>query len=348
MTKIEWATLGLRRGVTWNPIRAKNTVTGKRGWHCERVSEACRNCYAERLNAKPGDTGGTGLPYKPGHRLNGEIEVYLDEKTLLAPLHWKSPRGIFPCSMTDIFGEWVPDEWLDRIFAVMALCPQHRFAVLTKRPKRMRNYIGMRACDWLVVLPEAFGPGDLQITKHQVVARLGKTTPEHRALYHVDTPVSWPLPNVYFGVTAEDQLRADECIPDLLATPAAVRFVSIEPMLGEIHLDQIQIIDEGEEDTINALTGEQFSNRTGCEVTEHPALDWIIVGGESGPGARDNNFEANARSVLAQCRAAGVAFFGKQNVRKRQLPSDLDIKEFPEGGGAGAPSNATRTTFKRK
>ncbi len=141
MTKIEWAGLGLPKGVSWNPIRARNAETGKRGWHCEHVSEACRNCYAEAQNMKQGDTGGTGFAYKPGHRESGDIEYYLDEATLLQPLHWRAPRGVFVCSMSDLYGDWVPDEWLDKIHAVEALCPQHRFAHLTKRPKRMREYI---------------------------------------------------------------------------------------------------------------------------------------------------------------------------------------------------------------
>lgn len=332
MSKIEWATLGLPKGVTWNPIRARNAQTGKRGWHCEKVSPACEHCYAESLNAKAGDTGGTGLPYKPGHRQNGDTEIYFDEKTLLQPLSWRAPRGVFVCSMTDVFGDWVKDEWLDRIFAVIALCPQHRFALLTKRPKRMRDYIGTRAGDWMIVLPEAFGPGELPITKHHVVARLGETTPEHRALYHVDAPVCWPLPNVWLGVTAEDQQRADERIPDLLATPAAVRFVSIEPMLGPVDLTRVDggsIDPEAKGIKVDALRGGRLS-----KTPWH--LHWVICGGESGPDARPMN-PAWARSLRDQCEAAGVAFFAKQLHIDGKLVKDMDrfpehlrVREFPE------------------
>lgn len=248
MTKIEWATLGLARGVTWNPIRARNAATGKRGWHCEHVSEACRNCYAESLNMKAGDTGGTGLPYKPGHRQESasgragperaaKAEIYLDEKTLLQPLSWRAPRGVFVASMTDIFGDWVKDEWLDRIFAVMALCPQHRFAVLTKRPKRMREYVSGNPSKipFLGRMPlerihiEAAGHMEGDGGFMDEIKRVANPY----SLY-LDRP--WPLPNVWLGVTAEDQTRADERIPDLLATPAAVRFVSCEPLLGPIDL----------------------------------------------------------------------------------------------------------------
>src|SRR6185295_1326030 len=113
-TKIEWT------DATWNPIRARNTKTGKTGWFCTHVSEGCANCYAERINVKPGATGGTGLPYKPGHLANGDVELFLDENTLTQPLRWRAPRMVFVCSMTDLFADFVPDEWLDRIFAVMA------------------------------------------------------------------------------------------------------------------------------------------------------------------------------------------------------------------------------------
>lgn len=310
MTKIEWATLGLARGVTWNPIRARNASTGKRGWHCERVSEACRNCYAEALNAKAGDTGGTGLPYKPGHRQNGDVEIYLDEKTLLQPLSWRAPRGVFVCSMTDIFGDWVKDEWLDRIFAVMALCPQHRFALLTKRPKRMREFIsgvpstipflGRMPLERVHIEAASHMEGDGGFMDE--IKRIANPY----SLY-LDRP--WPLPNVWLGVTAEDQQRADERIPDLLATPAAVRFVSIEPMLSGIDLTRIGISDRekaGQERGyyIDALAGHSQHGIS--------RLDWVITGGESSKDARGTPC-ALFRSIRDQCATARVAHFHKQN-----------------------------------
>src|SRR5258708_16196189 len=120
---IEWT------DATWTPIRAR---TDNVGWHCEHVSEGCRNCYAEGINRRLG----TGLSFKPALK----PALFLDEKMLLAPLKWKKPRTIFVCSMTDLFADFVRDEWIDRMFAVMALCPQHRFQVLTKRAQRMREY----------------------------------------------------------------------------------------------------------------------------------------------------------------------------------------------------------------
>ena len=146
-TGIEWT------DSTWNPIRARcweiqNDGSGKErvGWHCEHVSEGCRNCYAESINIRLG----TGFEFKPGNLrgkpgfYGGSIdrpEIFLDEKMLLAPLRWKKPRMIFVNSMTDTFADFVPDTMIDKMFAVMALCPQHTFQVLTKRSARMRKYM---------------------------------------------------------------------------------------------------------------------------------------------------------------------------------------------------------------
>ena len=116
---IEWT------DASWSSIRARNLATDKIGWHCEHASDGCKFCYAEGINKRLG----TGLAFKPGH-LTGpmaHLEIFLDEKMLLAPLRWKRPRMIFVCSMTDAFADFVKDEWLDRMFAVMALCPQHTF-----------------------------------------------------------------------------------------------------------------------------------------------------------------------------------------------------------------------------
>ncbi|WP_157096155.1 DUF5131 family protein, partial [Methylosinus sp. R-45379] len=235
MTKIEWAHAGLGRGKTWNPIRARDRRTGARGWHCEKVSPACANCYAERWNQRPG-IGGTGLAYRPGHR--ADVEHYLDEQTLLAPLRWKQPTGIFVCSMTDIFGDWVETEWLDKIFAIAALCPQHILIYLTKRSARMRAYMSDPRTPHRI----ARAIVDMWIAKQ--VAPDDNWPVE--SIGDIDMPDDiklrkWPLPNVWPGVTAEDQPRANERIPDLLATPAAIRFVSCEPLRGHINLRRIRI-----------------------------------------------------------------------------------------------------------
>lgn len=207
-THIEWT------DASWNPVRASRAEPGDeatplKGWHCEHVSEGCRNCYAEGVNHR----FGTDLAYKPGHR--GQLTHYLDDKVLLAPLRWKRPRRIFLSSMTDVFGAWVTDEMLDRILAVMALTPQHTYQVLTKRPERAREYLtGDR--------------GELKAAITVNSIRIKGVDPR---------PVQWPVPNVWLGTSVEEQRAADERIPHLRATPAAKRFLSCEPLLGPLELE---------------------------------------------------------------------------------------------------------------
>ncbi len=209
VTAIEWT------DATWNPIRARNRKNGKVGWHCVHVSEGCRNCYAEKINLRLG----TGLPFKPGHEK--DVEIFLDENILLQPLRWKKPRKIFFTSMTDAAGAFVPFWMLDKIFAVMALCPQHIFQVPSKRPERMRAYISdpdrhATVIDHWRQLP--------QRRKQRVTINRGGPV--------LATSFAWPLDNVWLGTSVEDQATADERIPHLLTTPAAIRFISAEPLLG--------------------------------------------------------------------------------------------------------------------
>lgn len=270
-SSIEWT------DATWNP------VTG-----CSVVSPGCTNCYAmglagTRLRNHPSRAGLT-IDTKAGPIWNGEVR--LNEQWLTQPLKWKRPRTIFVCAHGDLFHESVPDEWIDRVFAVMALAPQHTFQVLTKRAKRMREYIsanpGFRIRD------------AMQSIRRQSVIEM-----------------SWPLPNVWLGVSAEDQKRADERVPELLATPAAVRFVSAEPLLGPIHFGYLgwPNKESAKRTGYNALAGFFYENG---EITDRlPRLDWIIVGGESGPSARPMHPDW-PRAIRDQCAAVGVAFFFKQ------------------------------------
>ena len=282
-SSIEWT------DATWTPIRARNKAIGKIGWHCEHASPGCANCYSETFNEV---RLGTGLPFKPGHR--GDVEHFLDEKILTAPLHWRRPRRVFVCSMTDLFGDWVPDEWIDRVFALMFDAPQHTFQVLTKRSARMRAYMNDDGLQRRIV--------------KAISSRMG-FPPEHgeAAMFSRE----WPLPNVWLGVSAEDQRRADERVPDLLATPAAVRFVSAEPLLGPLHLGYLGWPNGTAErrNGWNSLLGWRYEN--GEVVERRRGLDWVIVGGESGPGARPMCPDW-ARSLRDQCAAAGVPFHFKQ------------------------------------
>ena len=181
---------------------------------------------------------------------------------------------IFVCAHGDLFHESVPDDWIDRVFAVMALSPQHTFQVLTKRAERMREYFAGNGA-YLRVL----GDGVERELRNAGIRWHGDNVDRHSQA--IAGATRWPLPNVWLGISAEDQARADERIPYLLATPAAVRFVSAEPLLGPVDLTQI--------------------NR----------LDWVIAGGESGPGSRPMHPDW-VRSLRDQCQAAGTAFFFKQ------------------------------------
>lgn len=275
-SKIEWT------DATWNPI------TG-----CTLVSEGCRNCYAARLAA-------TRLKHHPSRaglaRVNaaGEAkftgEVRLNRDWLYQPLQWKISRLIFVCAHGDLFHESVPDEWIDEVFVVMVRAWWHRFQVLTKRPERMREYISA-----FQLSPEADA-----ITKGGVHPRERGTRP----MFH---PELWPLPNVWLGVSVENQATADARIPHLLQTPAAIRFVSAEPLLGQVNLHWLHMVGTN---GLDSTTGEIEERETGRIITG-PRLDWVIVGGESGDGARPAHPDW-FRSLRNQCRRAGVAFHFKQ------------------------------------
>lgn len=460
MSKIEWCDRS-----DWNPIRG-----------CTRASEGCRNCYAEAIAAR---FSGPGQPWHgfaektaSGPRWTGKVELIEDRLTL--PLKWRKPAKIFTNSASDLFHESVPDEWIDRVFAVMALAPQHTFQCLTKRSGRMRDYCSSpsvtqriaQAMDalqvdiehdpnerwaeipgWEVyeastngrmrrggellapvlnslygrpsitlwkdnepttryvhscVLTAFRGPapegtearhrngdrqdnrlanlqwangstnqrdkvrhgsngGPAKLTREQAaeiraLRKSGKTQQSIADQFSVSRSLvsmiesrlvwpdalAWPLPNVWLGVTAEDQTRADERIPDLLATPAALRAVSVEPMLGPINLNSIDL--PGGDEEVLPL-GAKHLDRD--DYDGFAKLDWVIVGGESGPNARPMQVGL-ARSIVAQCRDARVPCFVKQlgsdpvwedgaflNLRHRkgatmsEWPADLHVQEIP-------------------
>jgi len=267
-SKIEWT------DATWNPIRG-----------CSRVSEGCRHCYAE---AVAGRFRGPGLAYEGLTQItngrpvwNGTIQFV--EEHLLDPLKWKRPRRIFVNSMSDLFHENVTDVMRDRIFAVMALAPQHTFQVLTKRPERMLAYLNAHNADIVIWA---------RMSDHNIGLGCARS--------------SWPLPNVWLGVSVENQRAADERIPLLLQTPAALRFLSLEPLLGPVNLRSLALPAHNDfavhECSIDALSF-LIDGRSG--------LGWAICGGESRPGARPMHPDW-ARALRDQCIAAGVPFFFKQ------------------------------------
>jgi protein gp37 len=283
---------------TWTPIQAIRRDTGKRGCACVKISPGCKNCYSETMQLRNLPTHGTGLEFTV---LNmAKLDIVINEEILLHPLKWKKPRMIFVCSQTDLFGEFVTDEQIDRVFAVMALCPQHTFQVLTKRADRMAAY---------------FGTGSAEIERAVEIKTAASLFPNYPALCEAADFMPWPYRNIWLGISAENQEWADKRIPDLLNTPAAKRFVSIEPLLGPVDASSVS----SGEYTINALRGEWLRyhppgiDHGGGEewIPGGPKLDWVIVGGESGHGARPCRVEW-IESIVDQCREAGVSCFVKQ------------------------------------
>lgn len=226
-TKIEWAHAGLGRGATLNPIRAISTRTLKQGWYCEKVSAACDNCYAERQNKKIGASGGTGLPYKPGHRK--DVTVFLHYPALAQMLRWREPRGIFWCSMTDLFGDFVTDETREAVLSYCLCAPRHRHLFLTKRPDRAADFLA----DWFkrVVARDAWIDHPAGAARLSDLAALD------------DLPMT--LPFLWIGATVEDQRRADERRPAMmkLAARGWTTFVSYEPALGPVDWSGWEFLD---------------------------------------------------------------------------------------------------------
>ncbi|MEO1145158.1 MAG: phage Gp37/Gp68 family protein [Cyanobacteria bacterium J06638_22] len=263
---------------TWNP------VTG-----CTKISPGCAHCYAADLARRFW-----------GNRQFSDIQFHEDR--LEQPLKRRKPTMWFVNSMSDLFHESIADEQLDQIFAVMALTPQHIYQVLTKRPERMLKYL---SDSWNADYPGYKTEYRVNGTADQIASKFGLTW---------ENVASLPLPNVWLGVTAENQSVADERIPLLLQTPASVRFLSCEPLLSSLRLDW--------------------------------KVDWVIIGGESGSKARKFRLEW-AIALAEQCKAADIPYFVKQMGSKptyagtaialegkgtdlSTLPSILQVREWPQ------------------
>jgi protein gp37 len=264
-----------KTGIEWTDA-TWNPVTG-----CSNVSPGCDHCYAEGI-ARRFD-GTKAYP-------NG-FDVTLRPERLDQPLRWQRSRRIFVNSMSDLFHADIPHDYIAGVFAVMAIAQRHTFQVLTKRPGRMRS-----------LLHDA----DFRSAVYRAVN--DRPIWERPDDGHVD---SWPLPNVWLGVSTENQKWADVRIPVLLDTPAAVRFISAEPLLGPIGLlgdpesPGPAIIRTGYESRTDYGTGTEWATE------DEVGIDWVIVGGESGPGARPMNADW-ARSLRDECNQADIAFLFKQ------------------------------------
>jgi protein gp37 len=338
-TSIQWT------DCTWSPLRARvkadaaeiarekgyaslaqiaEKMAGHVGPHCEHVSPGCENCYSGTNNHRCLPANGTGLPFD--RRSRDLVDGFIDEKILTQPLGWRTPRKVFVENQSDLFGEWVTDEQIDRVFAVMALTPHITYQVLTKRAGRM--------LDHMLRLARSIDPLE------RAARSLGYTFKFEGLEGGKFSILPWPLP-IWLGVSVENQATADERIPLLLQTPAAVRFVSYEPALGPVDFQRA-----AEPFFRDKTVIQEFKPLLG--------LDWVIVGGESGPGARPFDIEW-ARNTIAQCKTAGVACFVKQlgggpegSLRPKlypnrpiplldrkggdweEWPKDLRVRDFPE------------------
>jgi len=353
---------------TWNPVAG-----------CSIVSAGCAHCYAmkmaHRLEAmgqakyrgltrkvmRRGDAGTRGRGEKSAGVPVWTGKLATDEKALLEPLSWRRPRRVFVNSMSDLFHEDLPLEFVDRVFAVMALCPQHQFQVLTKRPERAVEYFDDRSGSSMGV----YGPngtrseiGGIQ----EVLKAIGRIDREfYESISTMDFRSRWPLRNLWLGASCEDRKAADERIPHLLRCPAAVRFLSCEPLLGPIDLTAIAFPDQASDPRsrqwpfLDVLRGKEAPG----PFLRDAAVDWVIIGGESGPGARPCDLDW-IESIVRQCREAGVACFVKQigahpvgeiancKLKDRkggdpaEWPASLRVREFPSfngpAGGALSPT----------
>lgn len=252
--------MGDKSGIQWTDA-TWNPVTG-----CSKVSPGCAHCYAETLTKRYAKAWGVpGLPWTPA---NAEQNVILKPERLDQPLRWTKPRMVFVNSMSDLFHEQVPDEYIAQVFGMMAASPQHTFQVLTKRPERMRDLL---ASDYR----EAFW------------STVWETAAEH-SKPGTAAPVRLPddnmmLTNVWLGTSIENRRFVHRA--DLLReTPAAVRFISAEPLLGPlVHDDAAVVRTTGTADP--RAIGHWSDNYVGSEL-DLSEIDWLIVGGESGPGHR--------------------------------------------------------------
>lgn len=277
-SNIEWTE------ATWNP------VTG-----CTRVNADCDHCYAVPMTHRLGEMGQskyaglTVLNPKGDRHFNGTVKCH--EDALDIPLSWRKPRRVFVNSMGDLFHKSVPDSFIRRVFAVMSLCGQHTFQVLTKRPDRMAAFFAneennLSACQAEHTVMDA----DPRTPTGK--SRIRNTSAINGTRKGLGDGNYWPLPNVWLGTSCGHQAAADEMIPHLLKCPAKVRFLSCEPLHGSVRPQLIE-----------------WDKTYGDEARSK--IHWVIVGGESGARARPCDV-AWIRSIVGQCKAAGVPCFVKQ------------------------------------
>jgi protein gp37 len=310
-TSIQWTDYSV------NPIRARHRDTGKTGWHCIKHSTGCAHCYAEALNIR----FGTGLPFLG--RSSDAVELQFDPRPMLPLIRLTRPSRVFPCDMTDLFQDAVPVEMIATMYAFMSVMPWHTFQVLTKRAKRMDAILFDPEFPCVVgtmihqkVLPAIAGKQRIK-ADCESIAILAHALRSGSLSHGMTTErgYSWPPRNIWQGVSVEDMAMARDRIGFLMATPAALRFLSVEPMLERIELFRFNP-DEGRlvGPAVMHDYGHQPSTVNGPEEffdSTYPGIDWVIVGGESGVGARPCDI-AWVLDIIDQCREAEVPVFIKQ------------------------------------
>ncbi len=282
-TNISWAT------DVWNPL------TG-----CTPISAGCANCYAARMAKRLRTMGRPEYQNAVDDAGRWTGKITLVPERLEQPLRWRKPRRVFVNSMSDLFHESVPFNYIARLFMVMRQAHQHTFLVLSKRAKRMRMFLDV----WL---------------------------PGAETIMNLTLGTQSPAPNIWIGVSVENQKAADERVPQLIQTPAAIRFLSCEPLLGPVDIGKAIFGGDGVlEDGANAI-----SHIDGFGY----GVDWVIAGGESGPGYRPMDM-VWVRSLRDQCCEGGVPFFFKQQAayRSEQAPyiveldgSHAEYRRMPRG-----------------
>jgi protein gp37 len=335
-TSIEWTEY------SWNPIRARRKhdghtlKAGKTGHYCQKCSPGCKNCYAETMNLRLG----TGIGYTVPEL--AEVELYLDEKTLLEPLRWKKPKQVFVCSMTDLFADFVSDEWIEKIYAVMALADKHTFMTLTKRPARRLRW--NQGIEEEGVFHEGFRGAMVEGQAQSIYSKLHPN--ESRDAISMWLAVKLPLKNVREGTSVCTQKEADEKIPITVETPAVLPWLSIEPILEDIDVSYPKSI--WPDGPPMCCSGQDC----GCRgMPIYPPLiygiKWVVVGGESGVKARTTSVEA-IRRVVGGCKQWNVPVFVKQMGRypspapgmlwsladakggnMAEWPEDLKVRQLP-------------------
>lgn len=340
-TGINWT------NATWNPLVG-----------CSIVSPGCINCYAMHQAARIQRMQPSSHYVGTTKQVNGNtvwtgVLKSAPEHIWEAPLRWQKPRKIFVNSMSDLFHENMPVEYIDRVFAVMYLASRHTFQVLTKRPAVMSKYLHDKQTPIRIAeLVKSYT--DRADIFGQAVRREGWLK-----------AAAMPYKNVWLGVTVENQKAADERIPILMAVPAAIRFLSVEPLIGPVALKFVRCIngcgfispvpvnngkDYGCPECHSIVNAMRMVSRPGLFFYKKP-IDWVIVGGESGDDARPMH-PSWAENIMRECMTAGVPFFFKQwgqwqpddgLLHAKNIVENMPLVRVPFSGGEFRRSDAKHT-----